>query len=113
MSVVEFVPKEPLKPLFAIKLAPFFFRIHSGLSFDQFEKIVKEALNIDENRLLDFHSAEDKLGNRYLMMIIFNYKYRHKKPSINLPEKDGFFDFDIFDVDFNMDIDIEEIIKKI
>ncbi len=112
MSVVEFVPKKPIDPLFAIKLPPAVSKICESFQEPELEDVLKKALKISEERLVHLKTVEDLKGNLGIIFIIYDYKYRLKKPKISIPQtENGFFNFRIYEIDFNKDIDLEKFIK--
>lgn len=112
MAIMEFTPRNPIKPLFGIKLAPVLQRICEDFEIEDAEALLVDALKVDTNRLIQLKRVEDASGNFGMVLVIYDFIYKTKKPLISLPEKDGFFDFKIYELDFNKDIDIEWLIDQ-
>ncbi|NLK62366.1 MAG: hypothetical protein GX287_02850 [Fusobacteria bacterium] len=113
MSIIKFTPKKPVKPLFAIKLPPIINKICSFLDEKEMELALKVALKIDASRMIAVIPVSDIEGNDASILVLFDFKYRLKKPKYVIPETEmGFFDFRIYDIDFNKNIDLEKFIKN-
>lgn len=111
MSIVQFVPKRGIEPIFAVKLSPSLCKIIDALDRKEADKILKSALNIKENRLIDLKEVEDATGNSAYILIVYDYIYVKERPKVVIPQTDdGYFDFRIYQLDFNSVINIENII---
>ena len=113
MSIINFVPKKGLNPLFGIKLSPTFSKICESLKEIQSETVIKEALNINKNRVIALKEVEDSFGNNFQLLIVFDYIAKKDKPPINIPHTDeGYFNFPIYNLDYNTKIDIESMVEN-
>jgi hypothetical protein len=115
MSTIKFIPKDPIKPIFAIKLSPTFHKILETISNEERKiELVKKVLNINSKRVISLKIILDENQNYGTMIVIFDYIYEHIMPKIEIPfNEDGSFQFKIFDIDFNKEINIENLLKKI
>lgn len=113
MALIEFFPRKPLLPLFAIKLPSALCKINSILEPNKYELIIKKSLEINEKRLIKFKEVEDSRGELGLIMIVYDYIYNKKKPEVLIPQNErGFFDFNIYELDFNRNVNVESIIEN-
>ncbi|TDT72584.1 hypothetical protein EV215_0394 [Hypnocyclicus thermotrophus] len=112
MAIVKFYPKGGMKPLFALKLVDTFNKIIQELGIEKAEEIIKIALNINKNRIIDIREVEDSNGDISFIVILYDFISKYKRPKTSIPQtEEGFFDFNIYQLDFNRTIDIEKIIK--
>lgn len=112
MSIMEFSPNPLIKPLFGIKLSPVLQRVCESVEAERAENLMLDVMKINSHRVIQLKKVEDVSGNFGMILIIYNHIYIHKKPETQIPEKDGFFDFKIYELDFNKDIDIEFLIEE-
>jgi hypothetical protein len=113
MGVLQFIPKSGLTPLFGVKLCPVFSKICDELSEINSEIIVKKSLNININRAVAIKEVEDSFGNTFQLLIVYDSLSVKNRSILKIPHTDeGFFDFPIYNLDFNTDIDIEFIIEQ-
>jgi acetylornithine deacetylase/succinyl-diaminopimelate desuccinylase-like protein len=112
MAVIKFVPKKGIEPIFAVKLNPAFTKLIANLEDEDAEKHMKAALNINPKRMINIKEVEDAQGNLGYILILYDYIYKEKRPKSVVPQtEDGYFDFRIYQLDFNKDINIENIIE--
>ena len=113
MGVINFIPKGGLTPIFGIKLSPSFSTICESLKEMDSEMLVKKALNIHENRAVSLKEVEDSFGNAFQLLIVYDSISKKNKAILKVPHTDeGYFDFPIYNLDFNTKIDIEYIIEN-
>jgi len=114
MSIIDFVPQKTIKPLFGIKIVPILKNINEIVSEEEYEKILKKALGIDNNRMINIKEVEDEKGILEKIIIIFNYKsiVKAKSKIGDIINEKGYFDFPIYEIDYNKKINVEEIIKQ-
>jgi len=114
MNRIKFIPRVPIKPLFAIKISP---TLHKVLNtfFDEKEKLdlLKNVLGINPKRVIGLKNVLDEDKNNGTIVIIYDYIYERIMPKYDIPcDENGFFKFKIYDMDFNTDINIESLLKK-
>lgn len=110
---VKFVPKGGINPIFGVKLPPAFSFICEGLEEIQAEDLIKSSLNINENRSISLKSVEDSFGNGFQLLVVYDHISKRNKGILKIPHTDeGYFDFPIFNLDFNTKIDIEFIVEN-
>jgi len=112
MSTIKFVPRDPIKPIFAIKLSPTIHRVLETISEEEKKmELIKKVLKINPKRVIALKSILDK-DNPGTMVVLFDYIYDIIMPKIEIPyNEDGVFTFKIYDIDFNKEINIEELLK--
>ncbi|ADO83764.1 hypothetical protein [Ilyobacter polytropus] len=114
MSVVHFVPKGNLNPIFGVRLCPAFHRLLDIIDDKRGETFIKKALNIQKDRAIKFKGFTDKMGKSGTIVVVYDYFNGSENPKLVVPEtSDGYFDFKIYDVDYNKEVDIENLIEKI
>ncbi len=114
MSTIKFIPRDPIKPIFAIKTSPTLHKVLDTLS-DEKEKLnlVKNVLGINPKRVVGLKNVLDEKKNNGTIVIIYDYIYEKIMPKYDIPcDEDGFFKFKIYDMDFNTDINIEDLLKR-
>lgn len=110
---VKFIPKGGLTPIFGIKLAPSFSVVCESLSEINAETVIKKALNILENRAVSLKDVEDSFGNNFQLLIVYNHISKRNTEILKVPHtEEGYFDFPIYNLDFNTKIDVEFIIEN-
>lgn len=113
MGVIEFIPKGGLTPIFGIKLSPSFSTACEYLKEIEAELLVKRVLNINENRLVSLKEVEDSFGNAFQLLIVYDQISKKNKAILKTPHtEEGYFDFPIYNLDFNTKIDVEFIIEN-
>ncbi|OQY10386.1 MAG: hypothetical protein B6I28_01075 [Fusobacteriia bacterium 4572_132] len=114
MSIIEFTPQKTIEPLFGIKIMPILKKIHKKMSKEEYEKIIKIGLGINLNRMIQLKEVEDENGKVELIIIIFNYKSKIKKKikESRIVNEKGYFNFPIYEIDFNKELNVEEIVKN-
>lgn len=112
MAIVKFVPKKGVEPIFAVKLNPAFTKLIVSMTTEEAENSLKTALNINPKRMINIKEVEDAQGTLGHIVILYDYIYKEKRPKAAVPQtEDGYFDFRIYQLDFNKDINIENIIE--
>ena len=114
MSKIKFIPRDPIKPIFAIKISPTLSKVLDTL-LDEKEKLdlLKNVLRIDPKRVIGLKNVLDENKNNGTIVIIYDYIYENIMPKYDIPSDDkGFFKFKIYDMDFNTNINIEDLLKK-
>lgn len=113
MGVVKFIPKSGLTPIFGIKLAPCFSIVCQELEELKAEILIKKSLNIHENRAISLKDVEDSFGNNFQLLIVYDAISIKNRDILKIPHTgEGYFDFPIYNLDFNAAIDIEFIIEN-
>ncbi len=114
MSILEFLPKHEIEPLFGIKLCHSLHKISDYIEEEKFEYMVKHALGIDSKRLIKLKKVEDANGETGTVIILYDYIYKTNKPKVSIPQNEkGYFDFKIYELNFNQEINIEKLIKQL
>ncbi|MGB6127602.1 MAG: hypothetical protein WBG30_02535 [Psychrilyobacter sp.] len=114
MNTIKFIPRDPIKPLFAIKISPTLQKVLNTL-FDEKEKLnlLKNVLGINPKRVVGLKNVLDEKKNNGTIVIIYDYIYEKIMPKYDIPcDNNGFFKFKIYDMDFNTDINIESLLNK-
>ena len=114
MSTIKFIPRDPIKPIFAIKLSPTLFKVLNTFS-DEAKKLelLKYVLGIDPKRVIGLKNILDENKNNGAIVIIYDYIYEKIVPKYDIPcDENGVFKFKIYDIDFNRDINLEDLLKK-
>ncbi len=112
MAVVQFVPRQGIEPLFAVKLSPTLSKIVQGLEEEEAKHLLKRVLNVKEKRVVNLKQVEDAQGNLGHIFILYDYLYNKVEPKVAIPQtEDGYFDFKIYQLDFNRAINLENIIE--
>lgn len=113
MGVINFIPKNGLTPIFGIKLAPSFSVICENLKETESEILIKKALNINEKRAVSLKDVEDSFGNNFQLLIVYDGISVKNKAILKTPHtEEGYFDFPIYNLDFNAKVDVEFIIEQ-
>jgi len=112
MGIVKFVPREGIKPIFAVKLSPSLSKIIQDMDYEQGKKLLKTVLNVKEKRVVNLKQVEDGQGNFGHIFILYDYIYNKIEPKVAIPQtEEGYFDFKIYQLDFNRAINLENIIE--
>jgi hypothetical protein len=114
MSTIKFIPRDPIKPIFAIKISPTLSKVLYTLSDDK-EKLdlLKNVLGINPKRVIGLKNVLDENKNNGTIVIIYDYIYEKLVPKYDIPsDEKGFFKFKIYDMDFNTNINIENLLKN-
>lgn len=110
---INFIPRGGINPIFGIKLAPAFCTVCESLKELEAETLIKKALNINENRAVSLKDVEDSFGNTFQLLVIYDQLSKRNKEILRIPHtEEGYFDFPIYNLDFNSKIDIEFIIEN-
>lgn len=114
MSTIKFIPRDPIKPIFAIKISPTLSKVlYTILDEEEKLNLIKNVLGINSKRIIGLKSVLDENKNSGTIVIIYDYIYEKIMPKYDIPSDDkGFFKFKIYDMDFNTDINIEDLLKK-
>lgn len=114
MTVVNFSPKGDIFPILGIRLCPVLNKLLDGLDERRAETQVKKLLNIKKERAIKFKGFSDSQDKRGTLVIVYEYFNDSHNPRLLIPEtKDGYFNFKIYDVDYNSDVDLEKLITRI
>lgn len=112
MGIVQFVPRRGIEPIFAIKLSPTLSLVIQEMEEAEVKKLLKKVLRIKEKRVINLKQVEDSQGNFGHILILYDYVYSKIEPKIAIPQtEDGYFDFKIYQLDFNRAINLENIIE--
>lgn len=112
MAVVQFVPRRGIEPLFAVKLSPTLSKVVQDLSEADAKSLLKRVLNVEKKRVVNLKQVEDAQGNLGHIFILYDYIYNKIEPRVTVPQtEDGYFDFKIYQLDFNRVINLENIIE--
>lgn len=114
MSKIKFIPRDPIKPIFAIKISPTLGKVLDTLP-DEGKRLclIKTVLGIDPKRVVGLKNVLDENKNNGTIVIIYDYIYEKIMPKYDIPcDDNGFFKFKIYDMDFNTNINIEDLLKK-
>lgn len=110
---LKFVPRGGINPIFGIKLAPSFSTVCENLKELEAEILIKRALHINENRAVSLKDVEDSFGNNFQLLVVYDHISKRNKEILRIPHtEEGYFDFPIYNLDFNTKIDIEFIIEN-
>jgi len=114
MNIIKFIPRDPIKPIFAIKISPTLHKVLNTIP-DGKKKLdlIKNVLGINPKRIIGLKNILDENKNNGAIVIIYDYIYEKIMPKYDIPcDENGFFKFKIYDMDFNTDINIESLLKK-
>jgi len=114
MTIVKFSPQGDVTPILGVRLCPILNKLIDGLDEKRSEDYVKKLLKIKKDRALKFKGYTDNRDIRGTLVIIYDYFHGSHSPRLLVPEtEDGYFNFKIYDVDFNTEVDIEKLIERI
>ncbi len=114
MSIVHFIPNGNFTPIFGVRLCPSLHRLLDNIDDKRGEAFIKKIINIQKDRAIKFKGFTDKHGKSGTIVIIYDYFHGSGNPKLIVPEtEDGYFDFKIYDVDYNKEVDIENLIEKV
>jgi hypothetical protein len=112
MGIVQFVPRRGIEPIFAIKLSPTFSLVIQEMEEEASKKLLKKVLGVNHKRVVALKQVEDSQGNMGHILILYDYIYTKIEPKVSVPQtEDGFFNFKIYQLDFNRTINLENIIE--
>ena len=112
MGVVQFVPRRGIEPIFAIKLSPTLSLVIQEMEEEAGKKLLKKVLGVNNKRVVALKQVEDSQGNMGHILILYDYIYNKIEPKVSVPQtEDGFFNFKIYQLDFNRTINLENIIE--
>ena len=102
MAVIKFKKREEIKILFGIKLPSIVTEFYKETkNKKRAYEIMRDTLNISDGRLINVVDVVDGAGNPT------------EKERLKLDLEIEVFDFHIFELDYNNNVDIEDIIKRI
>ncbi|MCX5774487.1 MAG: hypothetical protein NTX05_07780 [Fusobacteria bacterium] len=110
MTVIKFDDVKPIKPVFGIKVPSVVYKILAHVSENKFDECLKQALCIRKNRLIHVEFVDLQPNQKSMIIVIFDHIVKGGKPKFDVPTKDGFFDFPVYDLNFNLEVDIEKLI---
>ncbi len=113
MAIIEFKRRDELKILFGIKLpsivASFYKEI---INRKRSYEIIRDTFNIEEGRLINIVDVVDGLGNPASVLVVYD-NFISERERLKADLEIEVFDFNIYELNYNSDIDIEDIIKRI
>lgn len=114
MTVLTFSPRGDILPVFGVRLCPVLNKLIENLDDKRAEEYIKKLLKIKKDRAIKFKNYTDNREKRGTLVIIYDYFHGSHSPKLLIPETDdGYFNFKIYDVDFNTDVDLEKLIERI
>ena len=114
MTILKFSPQGDILPILGVRLCPILNKLIDGLDEKRSEDYIKKLLKIKKDRALKFKGYTDNRERRGTLVIIYDYFHGNHNPRLLVPEtEDGYFNFKIYDVDFNTEVDIEKLIERI
>ena len=114
MTVVNFSPLGDILPVFGIRLCPVLNKLVEGFDDKRAEEYIKKLLKIKKDRAIKFKTYTDNRDKRGILVIVYDYFHGSHSPRLLIPEtEEGYFNFKIYDVDFNTDVDLEKLIDRI
>lgn len=110
MAIIKFKKREELKILFGIRLPSVVQNLCNEVKNKKtVYRILREAFNINEKRLINLVEAVDSGQNTILILVVYNnFLSEAQKMRADLDIK--IFDFDIFEFDLNKPVDLETVI---
>jgi len=114
MTLINFMPNHPLQPIFAVKLCPTMHKLITSLPNLEGEKLARESLGIKEKRIVQLVPVKDNLGREGTILVVYDYFFEKKVPTLDIPQNDdGSFNFKIYDIDFNQEIELENLLQHL
>ena len=114
MAVIKFKKREEPIIEFGIRLPRIVYNLMSEIkNKKKAEEIVRETFNVNKNRLINIVEARDATDDVAMILVVYKNIMASEKDlhEFDLEEMD--FNFNIFEFDFNMEIDVEKVIKDI
>lgn len=113
MAIIQFKKREEPEILFGIKLPLIVMNFYKEVkNKKRAYEILRETFNIDPNRLINVVDVRDGNNNLAIVLVVYNnFVTEKEKMKMNLEIE--YFDFNIFEFDYNKKIDIEDVIEKI
>lgn len=113
MGILKLKRREEPEILFGLKLPLIVKNFYMEITNkEKAEKIIKDTFKIKEDRMINLIDVQDKNGKLALLLVIYdNFPSKKEKRKLNL-EIDS-FDFNIFEFDYNKEIDVEVIIQNV
>ncbi len=113
MAIIKFKQREDLKILFGIKLPSIATAFYKEIKNKKHSyEIMRSVFNISEGRLINLVDVIDGLGNPASVLVIYD-NFISERERLKADLEIEVFDFNIFELDYNNKIDIEELIKRI
>ncbi len=113
MTILKFEPHGEVLPILGVRLCPVLNKLIQGFDDNRAEVYIKKLLKVRENRAIKFKGFTDNRGKKGTLVIIYDYFHDSHNPRLVVPEtEDGYFNFKIYDVDFNTEVDLEKLIEK-
>lgn len=113
MAVIKFKKREEIKILFGIKLPSIITEFYKEIkNKKRAYEIMRDTLNISDGRLINVVDVIDGAGNLASVLVIYS-NFVSEKERLKLDLEIEVFDFHIFELDYNNNVDIEDIIKRI
>lgn len=114
MTIVKFSPQGDVLPVLGVRLCPILNKLIEGLDDKRSEDYIKKLLKIKKDRAIKFKGYTDNRERRGTLVIVYDYFHGSHSPKLIVPEtEDGYFNFKIYDVDFNTEVDLERLIERI
>lgn len=82
----------------------------SKLPATQVEGMIRESMIIKKSRLIHIETAEFTPNESTMILVIFDYLIKKAPPQFEIPIEDGYYSFLIYDLNFNIEIDIEKLV---
>ena len=113
MAVIKFKKREEIKILFGIKLPSIVTEFYKETkNKKRAYEIMRDTLNISDGRLINVVDVVDGAGNPASVLVIYS-NFVSEKERLKLDLEIEVFDFHIFELDYNNNVDIEDIVKRI
>lgn len=113
MAILKLKRRENLEILFGLKLPLIVSSFYTELKNKKKAlDITRQIFKIKENRLINFVDVRDNKGQPAIVLVIYdNFVTEKERNKLNLEIEE--FNFNIFEFDYNKEIDIETIIQNI
>ncbi len=113
MSIIQLRKRQEPEILFGIKLPIIAMNLYKEIkNFKIAYEVFRETFNIKENRLINIVEVRDKDDNPGLVLVIYN-NFVTEKERLRMNLEIESFNFNIFELDYNHKIDIEEIVIRV
>ena len=113
ISIIQLRKRQEPEILFGIKLPIIAMNLYKEIKNSKIAyEVFRETFNIKENRLINIVEVRDKNDNLGLVLVIYN-NFVTEKERLRLDLEIESFNFNIFELDYNHKIDIEEIVIRV
>ena len=114
MAVIKFKKREEPIIEFGIRLPRIVYNLMSEIkNKKKAEEIVRETFNVNKNRLINIVEARDATDDVAMILVVYKNIMASEKDLHKFDLEVMDFNFIIFEFDFNMEIDVEKVIKDI